>query len=195
MKWEDLQRVNGEIETVEIQKKQYATVNERIKAFRKLYPEGTIETEIIKDDGASVVMRARVYDGDLLLGDGIAQETKGSSFINKTSWYENCQTGAVGRALGICGFGIDGGVATADEIKGVQEQQEAIKKAEVENKTIDELKAQTLANKCVDDKVSIQKLLEAYHITSLSELTEAQHSAIINKWDVVKKNCSLGGVI
>ena len=91
MTYEDIQRVNGEIEMVDIQKKPYATVNERVKAFRKLYPEGTIKTTIISDNGQTVVIRAEIYNGDLLLADGIAQETKGSSFINKTSWYENCQ--------------------------------------------------------------------------------------------------------
>ncbi len=29
------------------------------------------------------------------------------SFINKTSYIENCETSAVGRALGMAGFGLD----------------------------------------------------------------------------------------
>ena len=192
MKYEDIQRVNGEIEMVDIQKKPYATVNERVKAFRKLYPEGTIKTTIVSDNGQTVVMRAEIYNGDLLLADGIAQETKGSSFINKTSWYENCQTGAVGRALGMCGLGIDNGIASAEEVNGAKEQQEAIKKAEIENAPIDELKVQALTNRCLNENVSITKICELYHIDLLSDLNEKQHSNILNNWEKVKAACPLG---
>ena len=192
MTYEDIQRVNGEIEMVDIQKKPYATVNERVKAFRKLYPEGTIKTTIVSDDGQTVVMRAEIYNGDLLLADGIAQETKGSSFINKTSWYENCQTGAVGRALGMCGLGIDGGIASADEVNGAKEQQEALKKAEIENAPIDELKVQALTNRCLNENVSITKICELYHIDLLSDLNEKQHSNILNNWEKVKAACPMG---
>ena len=37
---------------------------------------------------------------------GYAYEKEGSSFINKTSALENCETSAVGRALAILGFEI-----------------------------------------------------------------------------------------
>ena len=46
-----------------------------------------------------------------------AYEKEGSTFINKTSYIENCETSAVGRALGFLGIGIDGSVASADEVK------------------------------------------------------------------------------
>ena len=36
-----------------------------------------------------------------------AYEKENSSFINKTSYIENCETSAVGRALGMCGFGCE----------------------------------------------------------------------------------------
>ena len=47
MKYEDLAKVNSEIKTTNIKGKDYAEVNERINAFRKLYPEGFIFTELI----------------------------------------------------------------------------------------------------------------------------------------------------
>jgi len=39
-----------------------------------------------------------------------------SSYINKTSHIENCETSAVGRALGFLGIGIDTSIASADEV-------------------------------------------------------------------------------
>ena len=46
----------------------------------------------------------------------MAEEEKGSTFINKTSYLENCETSAWGRALGNFGIGIDTSVASANEV-------------------------------------------------------------------------------
>jgi len=46
----------------------------------------------------------------------MAQEDKSSSRINQTSYVENCETSAVGRALGFMGIGIETSIATADEV-------------------------------------------------------------------------------
>jgi hypothetical protein len=46
----------------------------------------------------------------------MAQEDKSSSRINQTSYVENCETSAVGRALGFLGIGIETSIATADEV-------------------------------------------------------------------------------
>ena len=40
-----------------------------------------------------------------------------SSNINKTSYVENCETSAVGRALAMLGIGIDTSIASANEVK------------------------------------------------------------------------------
>ena len=58
-----------------------------------------------------------------ILGTGTAYEKEGSSFINKTSYIENCETSAVGRALGFAGFGIDTSIASAEEVMNAQYQQ------------------------------------------------------------------------
>ena len=47
---------------------------------------------------------------------GHAEERRGSSFINKTSYVENCETSAWGRALGNFGIGLDTSVASYDEV-------------------------------------------------------------------------------
>ncbi len=117
MKYEDLERVNKELKTTDIKGKDYVEVNQRIKAFRMLYPEGTIQTEIISVENGVCIIKASIFGNGNLLGTGIAYEKENSTFINKTSYIENCETSAVGRALGMCGFGIDTSVASAEEVE------------------------------------------------------------------------------
>lgn len=115
--FEDIQKANETIKTTDVKGKDYAEVNQRIKAFRMIYPQGTIQTKMASNEDGVCVFRAYVYDGDRLLGTGTAYEQEGSTFINKTSYIENCETSAVGRALGMCGFGIDTSVASAEEVQ------------------------------------------------------------------------------
>lgn len=118
MKYLDIAIANEQIKTTDIKGKDYAEVNQRIKAFRMVYPQGTIQTQLLSNDNGTCVFQARVYDeNNKLLGTGTAYEKEDSSFINKTSYIENCETSAVGRALGMCGFGIDVSVASAEEVQ------------------------------------------------------------------------------
>ena len=99
MTYNDLVKANKDIKTTDIKGKKYAEVNERINAFRKLYPNGTISTEIVSLEGGVVVFKATVLDENgSVLGTGHAYENENSSFINKTSYIENAETSAVGRA-------------------------------------------------------------------------------------------------
>ena len=118
IKFEDIQRANETIHTTNIKGKEYAEVNQRIKAFRMVYPQGTISTEILTVENGVVIMKATVLNekGEAL-ATGTAYEKEDSSFINKTSYIENCETSAIGRALGIAGFGIDTSVASAEEVQ------------------------------------------------------------------------------
>lgn len=121
----DIQRANETIKTTDIKGKDYAEVNQRIKAFRMVYPTGPIETEMISNEDGICIFKATVRneEGDLL-ATGTAYEKENSTFINKTSYIENCETSAVGRALGMCGFGIDTSVASAEEIQNAIANQE-----------------------------------------------------------------------
>lgn len=126
MNYTDLAKVNKEIKTTAIKGKQYAEVNERVTAFRKLYPEGSIVTEILSVDEGRCVMRATVSTGEgVILGTGTACEERNASMINKTSYIENCETSAIGRALGMCGIGIAASIASAEELLGALAAQEA----------------------------------------------------------------------
>lgn len=97
-------------------------VPERVTAFRKLFPEGFILTDIISHDGQTVMMQAKagyyLENGEpCVLGSGYAQEVKGRGMVNGTSYIENCETSAVGRALGFLGLGINGGgICSAEEL-------------------------------------------------------------------------------
>ena len=127
MDWQSLVKANAAIRTTNIKGKEYAEVNQRVKAFRTLYPEGFITTEILCREGGLCIIRATVghyTDGkSVILATGTAYEKEGSSQINRTSYIENCETSAVGRALGMAGFGIDTSIASADEMNNALLQQ------------------------------------------------------------------------
>ena len=125
MEYKEIEKANSTILTTDIKGKDYAEVNQRIKAFRMVVPNGSIITEIISLENGVCVMKATVLDDSgKPLGIGHAYEKEGSTFINKTSYIENCETSAVGRALGMCGFGIDTSVASYEEVANAIEQQQ-----------------------------------------------------------------------
>ena len=124
IKFEDIKKVNETISTIDVKGKNYAEVNQRIKAFRMLYPAGVIETEILSVENGVCIMKATIKDdNDHILGIGHAYEKENSTFINKTSYIENCETSAVGRALAMCGIGIDTSVASYEEVANAIENQ------------------------------------------------------------------------
>lgn len=126
IKYTDIAKSNETIKTTNIKGKEYAEVNQRIKAFRMVHPNGTITTEIISIENGVVLMKASVNDDEgRLIGTGYAYEKEKGSFINQTSYIENCETSAVGRALGMCGFGIDTSVASAEEVQNAINNQKA----------------------------------------------------------------------
>lgn len=124
MKYSDIDKVNGEIKMLDLKGKDYAMVPERVTAFRKLFPEGFITTSILNlsDDGTIVIMKAEAgyyrEDGSrVVLGSGTAKEVQGKGMVNGTSHIENCETSAVGRALGMIGLGLNGGgICSAEEL-------------------------------------------------------------------------------
>ena len=123
--FEDIQKANETIITTDIKGRDYAEVNQRIKAFRMVYPTGIIRTNMISNENGICIFRAEVIgENGVLLSTGTAYEKENSTFINKTSYIENCETSAVGRALGMAGFGIDTSVASADEVQNAINNQE-----------------------------------------------------------------------
>lgn len=176
--FEEIQKANEAIITTDIKGKDYAEVNQRIKAFRMVYPDGFIKSDILPAQEGICLMKAYVgfFDEDheaYILGTGHAYEEKDSNFINKTSYIENCETSAVGRALGMAGFGIDTSVRSAEEMKNAELQQEALKpitKAQV--KSVKELaKAKGSA---------IEDICKYYKVEKLEDMTAQQYGECLN---------------
>lgn len=142
--YEQIKAANEAIQTTDIKGKEYAEVNQRIKAFRMVYPEGFINTEMLSNENGVCVFKATVgfedEKGIRVLGVGHAYEKEGSTFINKTSYIENCETSATGRALGMAGFGIDTSVASAEEVQNAINNQPISKKEQTVLKNMVESK-------------------------------------------------------
>lgn len=169
--FEDIKKANETILTTDIKGKQYSEVNQRIKAFRMVYPTGTIKTEMISNENGVCVFRAYVYDGSKLLATGTAYEKENSTFINKTSYIENCETSALGRALGIAGFGIDTSVASAEEVQNA-----------INNQGDDKLELMNKMNRLVvDTDTNEEDLLTYYGVESNNQMSVAQLKDSIKK--------------
>ena len=174
----DIARVNAEIETVNIKGKQYAQVKDRIDAFRKLYPGGGIATELLQM-GEIAIIKATVTDGSgAVLGTGHAYEREGSTNINKTSYLENCETSAVGRALSMCGIGIANSVASAEEVRSAQAQQDAL-----EHKPLDATQLRALQYKCTRAGVDINDICADYGVEKPEDLTVGILSDLALTWE------------
>lgn len=190
-------KANEGIRTTEIKGKQYSEVSQRIKAFRLVHPSGCITTEIIDMNNGIVTMKASVFDEqNHLLGTGFAQEKENSSFINKTSYIENCETSAIGRALGMCGYGVDVSVASAEEVQNaIHNQQMDEKKLGELSKTYTELRTQltnlgcdfrsdeTNAWICEKAKITTQNLqaLNSVELERLCKVYEGMINAKVKK--------------
>ena len=199
MKYEDLAKANESIKTTSIKGKNYAEVNQRIKAFRMVYPEGYIKTELIDNSNGVCVFRAECgythISGEdscpsverITLGVGHAYEKEGSSFINKTSYIENCETSAVGRALGMAGFGIDTAVASVDEVQTAianQGEKDGGKKANVESNRITEKEQEVLRRLCEGKGYDVKEIFPKG-----LNLTVAQYSeSVLRLSDLPAKN-------
>lgn len=176
--FEDIQKANETIKTTDIKGKEYAEVNQRIKAFRMVYPSGTIETELVSIENGVCIFKATVTNGEIVLGTGTAYEKENSTFINKTSYIENCETSAVGRALGMAGFGIDTSIASFEEVANAVQQQEA-------SKTIDKTKLDALNMSIEKNKISdetVLKILQKYGYSSTSEITVKDYMTVVNEF-------------
>lgn len=108
----------------------YIDVKERITNFWAKYPNGAIKTELLHADGEYVRVFAAAFkssdDRSQLLATGLAEEIR-KGFINSKSALENCETSAIGRALGNGGFDTRRG-PSRQEMEKVQRLQEHEKK-------------------------------------------------------------------
>lgn len=158
--FEDIRKVNAEIKMTDIGRgKEYAEVPQRVLAFRKLYPNGSLTSELVLYENGVFIVKATATDEDgRILGTGLAYEKEGSSFINKTSALENAETSAWGRCLAACGLIGGDSICSAEEVQNAilnQEGNETIsdKDASKMKKLLQETDSDVLAFlKMVNDK-------------------------------------------
>lgn len=106
------------MKTINIKGKAYATVNERLKEFRKEFKDFSLESKIVKCDETICIMQAIIRNSEgrvIATGTALERANQEGSLVNKTSHVENCETSAWGRALGNLGIGIDVSIASAEE--------------------------------------------------------------------------------
>lgn len=177
--YEDIQRANEKLKATDIKGKPYMEVNQRIKAFRMVYPTGYIHTEMASNNNGVCIFRTDVgyYDSEgnkIELATGTAYEKEGEGFINKTSYIENAETSCVGRALGMAGFGVDASVASAEEVQNaILQQEENQNKEKINNDKITDKDINTLKSVLVKKGVHEQSILDRYKVKALSDLTFA----------------------
>lgn len=121
----EIQEINKDLPTIDVKGKKYVMVKDKVKAFRALCPGGSITTELLGMQEGLAIIKATVRDEDgTVLGTGHACEKEGSSQVNSTSWLENAETSAIGRAIGnATGLGIDDSFGSADEVANAILQQ------------------------------------------------------------------------
>ncbi len=178
-----------DMKTVNIKGKNYVEVNERIKYFRtntEAYPQGKILTSIESMENGICVVRAEIYVNDQLVSTGHAYEKEGSTFINKTSYLENCETSAIGRALGILGIGIDTSIASSEEVQNAVKQQKqpqptSTEPVSTQHALITEYQKDKIIKLVQENKIDLEKVKAYYKVASLDELNFQQANAVISK--------------
>lgn len=114
--------------TTNIKGKQYVEVNQRVLYFRNepKYLGWTIENELVAIDSDTCIIKSTIRDtSERVIASAHAQEDRTSSMINKTSYVENCETSAVGRALAMLGIGIETSIASSNEVAMAIAKQES----------------------------------------------------------------------
>jgi len=181
MEFKQLQEVNKKLQTIDIKGKDYVEVNKRIMAFRELYPHGSINNEIVSNNDGVIIMQCVVSNTDIyisndgevssattILAVAHAYEKEGNGFINKTSYIENCETSAVGRALGMLGIGVDTSVASYEEVANAIHQQK-----KTEKPTSADL--EVLANLMAQADSKSEDVLKAYHVEKFKDMSLDQY--------------------
>ena len=137
--------------SIKIHGKDYVLVNERVQEFHKLYPNGSIRTDLVEFSDERFIIKAEVcpdVNDRMRIFTGYACELVSSSRINKLNALECGESSAVGRAMAFLGIGIDGSIASADEVKNAVHQQESHNVTEQQKDKYQEL----LKHKCFDGK-------------------------------------------
>lgn len=174
---EQIIKANKDLPTVNIKGKEYVMVKDRVKSLREVFPDFSIMTEILNIDEESVTIRATIIDeSGNIKATGHAHELKGASPINRTSYVENAETSAIGRAIGLLGIGIDDSFGSADEVANAMKQQ-----AEPDKVTARE--AKVLKMMMGKYNIDTKKVLDWVGASSVDEMTKEQYVTVSREID------------
>lgn len=190
------------MKTINIKGKEYVTVNERLKEFRNNFKDYSLVTEIVELGTDFATVKAAIIDNNgITRATGLAREVVAKSPINKYAFLENCETSAMGRALGNFGIGIDDAICTAEELLVKMSQEEKPEKSDFAKEAAVAKAAQTKAiNKAIAAGASSyeqpkpQKPLSERYEASLKWLKEqtpeTYREASKSKIDYVNNLCA-----
>ena len=82
----------------------YEPVASRLDRFLKAHPDARVITDLVHYLSDIAVFKAELWLDGEIIATGWAEEIRGQGSVNKTSHLENCETGAVGRALANAGL-------------------------------------------------------------------------------------------
>lgn len=169
----------------------YEVVEVRLKKFWKENPDGKVKTKLIEksEDGMMVICFAEVYenkDDTEPKATGMAQEYQDDkSGANRTSWMENCETSAIGRALANWKYqGNKKARPSKEEMSKVSKKPPTKKEVVQETTTLPSKITATavkslVLSMCNDDKNFAKKCYE----TSMTRLTmDKSISTDVSEW-------------
>lgn len=96
-----IKKFNPEEYMTDIKGKKYLPVAWRLVWFREEHPDWTIATEIVENTNNYAIMKAKIISPDRV----IATAHKKEDVQGFGDYMEKAETGAIGRALAMCGYG------------------------------------------------------------------------------------------
>jgi hypothetical protein len=186
--------------TIKIKGKDYVPVSERIKHLAEHHDYSiNTEYEYFPERKMWVVKATLVIKKDCERWSytGLAQEVESNNYkeVNHTSALENAETSAIGRAAAFAGLGIDGGIASADEVtKAINRVDEVGEEARLkllsmlENTTYEDRQKEILALRIEDIKTA-EEFDKAYQNLEMNQIQDKDRIAMgfnYNQSDIKK---------
>jgi hypothetical protein len=155
------------LKTVNIKGKPYVTVDERVKFFRDNYKNFSTETEIVHISEETVIIKATIKNSDnRIVSTGHAYEQVTSYGVNSTNHIENCETSAIGRALGFMNIGVISSIASADEVQNAIAKQNKNQNYKFKKGTLTDLQFQRAIATIKAGDYTKEQLLKTFKLSS-----------------------------
>jgi len=186
--------------TIKIKGKDYVTVSERLKHLAENYQYAINTDYKYFEERKMWVVKASLLihkNGGVFEYTGLAQEIESNNYkeVNHTSALENAETSAVGRACAMAGIGIDGGIASADEVtKAINRVDEVGEEARLklltmlENTTYEERQKEVLAMR-IEEIKNQEEFQKAYQNLEMNQIQDKDRIAMglsYNQSDIKK---------